>query len=133
MCTVTWCTNREGIDLIFSRDERRDRPSPEPPQIYTERRTSFIAARDPQSKGTWLGINAFGLTVGIVNYYLEGDRLPDPLSNRPSRGLLVWEMLSLATLSEISNHVNKWQPERYPSFRFFCSGRTRGWVVVDLG
>lgn len=78
-----------GSPLVVAanRDERLDRPASGPRRWAGE---PFMAPRDEQSGGTWLGLNRWGLFVGITN---RAGSTPDP--SRASRGQLVVEALRL--------------------------------------
>lgn len=66
----------------------------EPPQVR-QAACRFVAGRDPQAGGTWLGVNEHGVLVAITN------RLKSELPAKPrSRGLLVRDLLGCATAAE---------------------------------
>ncbi len=74
MCTLTWRAVREGgYDLFFNRDEHNTRASESPP---AERRSAngvrHLAPVDGDHGGTWLMLNAHGLTVCVLNDYPRG-------------------------------------------------------------
>lgn len=94
MCTVSWRAAVGGVsggyDLWFNRDESRQRPAADPPEVHgatTGGGLPFISATDPVGGGTWLSVNGRGVTVGILNLYeAEVHHQPaDPIS----RGALV--------------------------------------------
>jgi uncharacterized protein with NRDE domain len=72
------------VVVAANRDEARDRPS-EPPRVWPG---GFLAPRDVQAGGTWIGLNRHGVVAAITNRSREPR---DP--HRPSRGLLVLEAL----------------------------------------
>ena len=94
MCTIL-LAHRVRADapllLAANRDERLDRPA-EGPALRTDRSPAVLAPRDLAGGGTWLGINARGLVVGITN---RAGTPPDP--GRRSRGELVFEALRADT------------------------------------
>ncbi len=83
---------KEDLPLILAsnRDEFYNRGG-EKPALREEGGYSYLAPRDPQAGGTWLGINEAGLVVALTNQ-------PDPEedSSAPSRGKLVNGLLEKA-------------------------------------
>src|SRR5258706_15768116 len=51
----------------------------------------MIAGKDLRAGGTWLGVNEYGLAVGILNRRINGTTLPAGLGR--SRGLLGMDLL----------------------------------------
>lgn len=106
MCTFTWRTSsadydasvdqlREaetgsGYDLFFNRDERHQRALETPPDFGETHGVRWLAPRDPDAGGTWILVNAHGVTVCLLNDYATPWR---PAGRARSRGQLV---LSLA-------------------------------------
>ncbi len=91
MCTVSWTPIVDGYALYFNRDERKTRGVGAPPVLRQQAGVSFAAPIDPDAGGTWIGVNDRGVTICLLNRY--GDTPLDPPGPRPSRGLLVLELL----------------------------------------
>src|SRR5258708_23689758 len=71
----------------------------EPPRLV-EGPVRFVAGMDPVAGGTWLGINARGVIVGVTN------RPKSIVSPTPrSRGLLVRELLACPTAAEAADRA----------------------------
>lgn len=90
MCVVVLCHQVVGdfpIVLGMNRDEFLSRPA-EPPAVRRGR-IPFVAPRDLERGGTWIGTNAAGVVCALTNR----DESPPP-PGRPSRGALVVEALS---------------------------------------
>lgn len=87
MCTLTWRHGEGGYDLFFNRDERRTRKQEAPPEIIEFEGHRLIAPRDGDHSGTWLAVNAYGITYALLNHYDLMARLPDP-PDPMSRGLI---------------------------------------------
>ena len=68
MCTVTWCSEGTGYALLFNRDEARTRSPAFPPEHRLRRGVRLISPLDPDAGGTWLGVNEFGVSVGLLNF-----------------------------------------------------------------
>ncbi|WP_281193953.1 NRDE family protein [Halorubrum sp. F4] len=89
MCTLTlaWRVFPEvPVALAANRDESLGRAS-EPPSVRGDD-LRFIAPRDAEAGGTWIGTNDAGVVVAVTNRWLEADREGDR-----SRGLLVEDCL----------------------------------------
>jgi hypothetical protein len=91
MCTLTWCTDADGVRLFFNRDEQRTRLSAQPPATHTRHGVQFLAPLDPQAGGTWLSVNERGVAVAILNWY-DAERAAPAAANHRSRGLLVMDL-----------------------------------------
>jgi len=117
VCTLTiaWRTFGDApIALAANRDEALDRPS-EPPSIRgidgdsgdgcdengdegddvevdeggnANRGHGYVAPRDAEAGGTWIGLSASGVVAAVTNRWLDTDREGDR-----SRGLLVLDCL----------------------------------------
>lgn len=115
MCTLSWLQGPGGYTLWHSRDERRTRGPALPPEIGSGGDgVSWIAPRDTDAGGTWVGVNTRGVTVGIANLFL---RLP-PLSpdRKQSRGLLVRDLLDSRTAAEAVERVGGMDLSRFEPF-----------------
>jgi hypothetical protein len=88
MCTLLVMVPAPGgvLQVAANRDEFLARPA-SPPQ-RREGALSVLAPRDEQAGGTWLGVNARGLFVGVTNRHGGGRDVA-----RASRGQLVAEAL----------------------------------------
>jgi hypothetical protein len=86
MCTLTWrAAGAEGYDLFFNRDERDERAPERPPsRALTAEGVAYVAPLDGDRGGTWLVLNAHGVTAALLNDYPRG-RVE---TGRESRGRL---------------------------------------------
>ena len=68
MCTVSFCPSREGWLLTSSRDVKLSRPKASFP---VERKVGgegmILYPEDGLAKGTWIGTNAMGVSVCLLN------------------------------------------------------------------
>lgn len=116
MCTLVVAAHVfEGHPLVVvaNRDEQLDRaaslPSAWPPSSAGG--LPFVAPRDELAGGTWLGVNAAGVFVGITNRYLG------PKDDaRVSRGALVAEALALGSARAIHAMMTKVPASRHNGF-----------------
>jgi hypothetical protein len=89
MCSVSWQFNQTGYDLFFTRDEQRSRVAAEAPVVQkTPSGLPFLAPTDPQGGGTWIFINAHGLSGCLLNAYNLASPTPE-ISVPRSRGQLL--------------------------------------------
>jgi len=104
MCTVAFLpTSGGGYLLGHNRDESRKRSRARPPRRARRDGRAFVAPRDPDGGGTWIGINESGLTLCILN---GSDANPARLPDRPrSRGLVAWDLLHLRSARAAGEHL----------------------------
>jgi hypothetical protein len=104
MCTVAFLPEpRGGYLLAHNRDESGGRARGLPPERHERDGVSFLAPRDPDAGGTWLGVNGAGLTICVLNAFEpEPSRLPEtPLS----RGQVAWGLLHLASADAVEERL----------------------------
>lgn len=89
MCTLSWLPSRDGYALCFNRDERRTRAAASPPTILRRDGVRFIAPLDGEAGGTWVLVNEFGVSLGLLNRYQQTN-VTRP--GQTSRGLLLLEL-----------------------------------------
>ena len=112
MCTLTFTdrvsdetgasTNRFGTSyrLFFNRDELRTRgPEIPPSEACTESGVRYIAPTDSDAGGTWIAVNEFGVTVALLNGYIDSK---GPIrSAYTSRGVLVRSLADMTALGDL--------------------------------
>lgn len=92
MCTVSWLPAAGGYVLCFNRDERRTRGPALPPARRDAGGMPYLAPLDSDHGGSWLAVNAAGLTLGLLNRYHGAARPPqEPVR---SRGLLLLDLIA---------------------------------------
>lgn len=94
MCTVAFVPKPgAGYLLGHNRDELRRRSRGGHPRRYDRQGRAFLAPRDPDGGGSWIGVNDAGVTLCMLN---AADSDPSRLPPEPtSRGRVLWEMLHL--------------------------------------
>jgi len=103
VCTLTfaWQVFPDApLVVAANRDELVDRPS-EPPAIRDGKRR-FLAPRDAEAGGTWIGVNDAGVFVGITNRWTDAD-----LAGERSRGLLVRDALGCDSAEEAGRLIER--------------------------
>ena len=93
MCTVSFCPSREGWLLTSSRDVKLSRPKASFP---VERKVGgegmILYPEDGLAKGTWIGTNAMGVSVCLLNgAFIKHEQAN---SYAKSRGQVVLDLLS---------------------------------------
>lgn len=90
----------ESVPIIVAanREERFDRPAA-PPQIQ-DGRVRYIAPRDLEAGGTWIGCTEYGRIVALANRF-------DGPEGEDSRGNLVSELLRTKSTAKVQETVRK--------------------------
>jgi len=114
--------------VASNRDEQLDRPSG-PPRIWTDRPISVFAPVDRIGGGSWLGINARGVFVGITNRV--GSSPPD--KNRRSRGLLVLEALEEKDAQSAAERIGAIVPKKYNRFHLIVADKQQAFLIWSDG
>lgn len=114
MCTVSWLSRPQGgYDLFFNRDEQPTRPAKSPERSVGEG-VPYLAPHDVEAGGTWISVNALGVTVSMTNQYPQP--APAPPVDPVSRGLLLASLVDAASLADIEHRVRRLRLERYRPF-----------------
>lgn len=122
MCTLSWWIKAEQRGVLFNRDEKRTRSKGHPPRILDSDKSAptILMPVDPDAGGSWIGVNAHGLTVALLNYY---PHYQEPLEHQRSRGLLVLDLLqSCRTAAECMQQLASTTLENYRGFLLFAMG-----------
>lgn len=67
MCTASWLPQAGGYELFFNRDELVTRGPELPPVEEVANGIKWIAPLDGDHLGTWLGVNEWGMSFGLLN------------------------------------------------------------------
>ncbi|SFR44296.1 MULTISPECIES: NRDE family protein [Halorubrum] len=134
MCTLTLAWRAFGdapVALAATRDEALDRPS-EPPALRTADGDGvrYVAPRDAEAGGTWIGVSESGLVVAVTNRWLDADG-----EGERSRGLLVRDCLTAADAEDAVRTVENELDERaYDGFNLvLADGRAAFLLTYDGG
>ncbi|MDX1388388.1 MAG: NRDE family protein [Acidobacteriota bacterium] len=106
MCTVAFIPDADGGYILgHNRDELRARARGLPPARFERCGMSFLAPRDPDGGGTWIGVNASRMTLCLLN---AAERDPTRLPAEPrSRGLLLWDVLPLGSADGVDARLEE--------------------------
>lgn len=128
MCTliVSFQQHPEApLVIAANRDELRGRPASGPTRWAGE---DFIAPRDEQAGGTWLGLTRAGMFVGVTNRY-PSERHAD----RQSRGALVVEALKAQSARALHAQLASLSPARFNTFHLLYADREAAFVTWNDG
>lgn len=132
MCTLILAHRRlPGVSLAVSanRDELLDRPAT-PPAIDAGDRgdPAVLAPRDARAGGTWLGLNARGLFVGVTNRH---GAMISP--GRRSRGLLVHQSLRAPDAATLHGLLAALPADQYNGFHLVYADSARAFLTWSDG
>ena len=126
MCTLVLVVPSPGgvLQVAANRDEFLARPATDPAPSADGR---WLAPRDLQAGGTWLGVNAGGLFVGVTN------RSGGPRdAARRSRGLLVLDALESPDAATLHRRLAALDPAAYNGFHLaYADGTSAGLTWSD--
>ena len=108
--------------VAANRDEHYDRPSAAP-DLHGSNPT-ILAGKDLVAGGTWLGVNDYGLLVGILNRRPISETVL-PAQSR-SRGLLCLDLLGLKSAAEARAFVESREEPYQPFMVLFADTREAG-------
>ena len=126
MCTLVLVVPPPGgvLQVAANRDEFLARPAVTPEPSPDGR---WLAPRDLQAGGTWLGVNASGLFVGVTNRS-AGTRD----ASRRSRGLLVLDALESPDAANLHRRLAALDPAAYNGFHLaYADGASAGLTWSD--
>jgi hypothetical protein len=128
MCTLI-CSFQEHDRFPFliaaNRDESLTRPATGPRRWQGE---PFVAPRDEQARGTWLGLTQSGMFVGVTNRFLAPRH-----EGRESRGTLVVEALRARSARELHERLYTLSPHRLNAFHLLYVDATDAFVTWSDG
>jgi uncharacterized protein with NRDE domain len=108
-----------------NRDEFLARPAA-PPAFFaaTAERPAFVAPQDLDAGGTWMGVNAEGVFVGLTNRPVGTKRV-----GARSRGLLVLDALKAPTARAAAEELERQESLRYAPFNLLATDGRETWLV----
>lgn len=119
MCTLSIHRADDWLVATMNRDEALARGPELPPQVHhAHGGLAWVAPRDSEKGGTWMGVNSAGVIACLLNAYRPGESLlPDTSGRYRSRGEIVPRLLEAgcggAAMEILEREID---PEAYPSF-----------------
>jgi hypothetical protein len=99
---------------LFNRDELRTRKPAAAPRIEQRNGVSFIAPLDGDHGGSWIAVNQFGLSLGLLNRFDDSSR--GITRDYKSRGLLLPELIDCSTLKMVTERIDDAKCSRFRPF-----------------
>jgi uncharacterized protein with NRDE domain len=131
MCTVVLLL-RPGhawpVVLAANRDERVDRAW-DPPEAWWPEYPGTIAGRDRTAGGTWMGVNAHGLSAAVLNR--PGSL--GPAAGKRSRGELPLFALEHATAAAAADAIVKQNAGHWRGFNLMVADRSGAVFIRGAG
>lgn len=127
MCTLIAAVRTSSsfpLLVAANRDEQLDRPA-RGPFVWRE---GFLAPRDEEASGTWLGLTRTGLFVAVTNRF-GVEKLP----GRRSRGLLVVDALQASSAPALHERLKTLSPDVYNAFHLFYADAQNAFVTWSDG
>jgi hypothetical protein len=113
MCTVSWLHHDDGYHLLCNRDEKSARARAHAPEMRVRDGVRYLAPADGEAGGTWIATNEYGLSLCLLN----GRTRPGAWNGRlTSRGLLVGELISSASVDDVLERVWRSDLARFAGF-----------------
>ena len=114
MCTVTWWSRRDCYELFFSRDELKSRQAGLPPRLCEQEGVHYLCPIDADAGGTWLLVNEYGMSIGLLNQYPEYAK--DILAPVISRGLLLKALANCSSVGQVKERLRATDLRHYAPF-----------------
>lgn len=114
MCTLSWKPLANGYVLFFNRDERRSRQAALGPELKQKNGVEFLAPTDGARGGTWLLVNAHGISIGLLNNYAATS--PAINVDFASRGMLPLACADCSSVRQAISRVKAMSLESFPPF-----------------
>lgn len=131
MCTVSVARGADEhapcFRVVSNRDELRSRVEAEPPRVIEDTQARILMPVDPQSGGTWIGVNDRGIVAVLLNSNPSGGVTSAMLAGRESRGGLVPKVLDSTSFDAACACASKLEARRYAPFRLLLLGLA-SWV-----
>jgi hypothetical protein len=107
MCTASWIYDRDGYQLFFNRDEKLTRKPALEPRLAVRNGIRFLAPVDGDFGGTWIATNEFGVSICLLNGANLTGSETRAATPRRSRGLLLLDLIPLASVAAICNRLRE--------------------------
>jgi hypothetical protein len=100
-----------------------------PPAVSRADGARWIAPRDSDAGGTWVGVNTHGIVVGIANLFVGTP--PAPPVRKISRGLLVQELLGSPTTLQVERRLRSLDLDVFEPFTLVALSGTDAPVILS--
>ncbi len=130
MCTLAVyvrCTSGLPLLVAANRDEFLDRPTADPHLLLAD--PWVVGGQDLSAGGTWFGVNAAGMVVGLLNRRRPGG----PDATLQSRGLLTLAILQEPGVAAARRTLQSIDGGAYNAFNLLIADRDEALVVTNRG
>jgi Transport and Golgi organisation 2 len=128
MCTLSIVPVVDGCRVVCNRDERRTRAAAHPPIVFPTEVSWATYPRDPESGGTWIGVNDDGLIAALLNRSGTRHR---PRVSPPSRGSIVPALLSCGSIARALDLYDTLDVGQFEPFRIVMAHRSNVAVLAS--
>ena len=129
MCTLAVALRsdrRWPVVVAANRDERLGRPAEGWALREPEGAPRYLAPRDLQAGGTWIGVSSRGVFAAVTNHHRGGGVGPDPRLR--SRGELVPRALSHGSAEEARRALARLDAASFNPFRLLVADAGQAWL-----
>ena len=117
------------VIVAANRDEFFARPAAPPARVVpSDGRLAFVAPKDLEAGGTWMGLNSYGLFVGLTN---RPAAVRDPGAR--SRGLLVVDALGQRSAAAAAEELQRVCEQRSAPFNLLAADGEETWLARSQG
>lgn len=130
---MSWMSGEGFRNVLFNRDEKNSRKRESSPTLRSPATgSSYLAPTDPDSGGTWIAANAYGLVCAVLNHYAAGSgEASPPPAGWWSRGNLPSEAMRLRCAPEVRDWIeNLPHLPRLQPFFLVALGATDDGIIV---
>ena len=132
MCTSIILFRKSHIWPVIigtNRDENLDRISKFPGRHWVIKYPHIIAGKDEEKKGSWIGINDYGLVAIIHNRVLNSIAA----NKKNSRGNIVLEVLNYSNINDALQYIYNFDRINYNNFNLLIANYNECyWIKHDL-
>lgn len=138
MCTISIVPHGHDVRVVCNRDERRDRAVALAPAVYRVGRQQALFPMDPDSGGTWIGVNRAGLVVALLNRNpcagrAGSARRHGSAAQLASRGVIVPLLLQCDCGCDGLARLNRLPPAAFAAFRIVLLEGRSVWTADGGG
>lgn len=128
MCTSIILFRKSHIWPVIigsNRDENLNRLSKFPGRHWLKQYPHIVAGKDEKKKGSWIGINDYGLAAIIHNRKLDGK----VNNNNYSRGQIILEILNHSNIEDALKHISIFNRFKYNNFNLLIANYKKCYLI----
>ena len=128
MCTSIILFRKSHIWPVIigsNRDENLNRLSKFPGRHWLKQYPHIVAGKDEEKKGSWIGINDYGLVAIIHNRKLDGK----VINNNYSRGQIILEILNNSSIEDALKYISVFNRFKYNNFNLLIANYNKCYLI----